>query len=1005
MFKVALANTSSSLAEAGQILEQIRSENPKHWPHGLTVGHFDGGLYLVRDKQANAAVGFVGWQERQEGLTKVGYYAIGILPEHRQQGFARDAVATMLAKKAHGVDQVRAAIVEGNTPSVRLADGLGVARKMIKKAEADSHRVDPWLLGSGLGVTGVNQAFRPLNRIMDVQDPAALSRQLSNFKTLSTPAVASADFPYLYSQMGHDLMNQKMRSGNSVTSSAEGLRRSKRMLVPVLNHMPAWSKNLNIMAPGQMFDRFNGQPPTNKRFTLNDLHAGLQEQVKDRGVHKHYQQFAESPLAAYQQTLNEIGEGLGNRPLGDVKQNLAHSLVLPAEQRSAYLNKLYSKEMASAGDFNPLMDYLEKHLTLQRPGQRNFNNVLTAMNESELFKNLRNDVGVVSHVNDYIGSGKNRAFDTLGELRNKRHFLQLWTDPVLTGTFRNAPARYGRLGDASLIIKGLGGRPMQWLGLGALGASAYPALRHWREKRGSAERPNRMTATDTLAAATALGSAGMAASYGNQQRWKLNPLARPNVLVLGGVSPTGPTANRPMDSFSTQTHAVANSLRENSDARVKVRQAFRPEVSGYGAEASGGVYGGGYGAGVKQKFFEPVNFGNTLKSRGDLYDAIVQVGATPDDAYLKSRMRDHLLRYRALTDFGQGNLHQPEIWLGARNWMRVHDQDPGSYTRLFAPGATAEDLAKFKKMTDFDSIATSSIPVNKAFHDVAFQPKVNTGPVRATLSMGGGAGGFMMVPEAKQTLAGGQMRYNPDQHTVLDDIVTALKEKHGANFQLDVLTGGANQVAAGKPGNRPLADFLHELEKRKAAGDPRFSNINFHGRVPQVSTNGMSVADAYAKSHYLFQLPGSTTAELLSMPGEHVGKVINLVPDETPNWMPKHYGRNDDFVRRHLPSARRLSINSSSRLDDLRKIIGEGLPEAMVGRSPVRADYSNVAKIVQGDIKRLKLNRLAKFGLLGLPGVAAGTYLAGRASDYMRPDVSDMSLLERLKHTVKKLTQ
>lgn len=132
MIKIARADTISSMQEAERIMEQIRREEPLHWPNGLSADHFDGGLYLVRDKQAATAVGFVGWQERREGMRKVGYYAIGILPEHRKQGLARDAVATMLAKKASQVDQVKAMIVEGNTPSVRLADGLGVPRKMVK---------------------------------------------------------------------------------------------------------------------------------------------------------------------------------------------------------------------------------------------------------------------------------------------------------------------------------------------------------------------------------------------------------------------------------------------------------------------------------------------------------------------------------------------------------------------------------------------------------------------------------------------------------------------------------------------------------------------------------------------------------------------------------------------------------------------------------------------------------------------------------------------------------
>lgn len=991
MFKIAQADTQTGRKVAAQILEKIRSEEPKHWPNGLTVDHFDGGLYLVTDKQASAPVGFVGWQERNEGLTKIGYYAIGILPEHRRNGYASDAVSTLLAKKASRVDQVRAMIVDGNTPSVRLADHLGVPRKMIKRAEDSARKIDPWLMGTGLGVTGVNHAMRPLHRILDVQKPMELRRGLEQFKLLGTSAVSSADFPYLYAQFGHDLLNQKLRSGGSVGSTAEGLRRAKRLALPVLNRLPDSLTEINWQAPVNWFDRFNGQPAKNKSFRLKDLQLGLQEQLRDRGVHRHYIEFARSPLAAYQQTLNEIGEGLGNRPLRDVKQNLAEAMVLPQAERNAFMNKLYAKEMASPGDFNPLMEYLEKHVDL--PAQRTHGSVLDAFGRSELFKHLRDDVGVVSHVNDYIGSGKNMAFDSLGELRNKRHFLQLWTDPILTGTFRNAPARYGRLGNAALAIKGLGGAPFRWLGLGALGASLYPMARHQYHKQASAEGRNRVTASDVLAAATTLGSTGAAAAYGQQNRWRINPWARPDVLVVGGVSPTGPTANRPLDSFSTQTHSVADALRTNADARVKLRPAFRPE-------SGGDSYADPYTS-SRKKFYTPVDFARSLRRRGDLYDAVMQVGASPDDAYFKARKADHMLRYRALTDFGQGNLKQPEMWLGARNWMKLHDTEPGAYTRIFAPGASASDLLKFNQFTDQSSLAVNSIPVNRAFYSVPFQPKLSTDKVRATLSMGGGAGGFLLVPEAKRTAADGSIFYDADRRNLLDDIMESLKAKHGDNFTLDVLTGGANKVPEGKPGNRPLEKFLQEIEQRKARGDARFANLNLHGRVPQVADKGLSVADAYSKSHYLFQLPGSTTAELLSMPGENVGRVINLVPDEAPEWMPKHYGINDDFVRSQLPTARRLNIASSTRLQDLQKIMEEGLPAPLTGRTPLRADYTQAAQTVVNDIRRLKLNRLAKFGLIGLPGALGAGYMASRAGDLIRPDPADMSVWDKLKQRLK----
>ena len=81
--------TASGLPDTKNILDAIYNENPSHWPNGLTADHFDGGLYMVRKEASREPVGFVGWQERREGFDKVGYYSIGILPEHRRNGFAK----------------------------------------------------------------------------------------------------------------------------------------------------------------------------------------------------------------------------------------------------------------------------------------------------------------------------------------------------------------------------------------------------------------------------------------------------------------------------------------------------------------------------------------------------------------------------------------------------------------------------------------------------------------------------------------------------------------------------------------------------------------------------------------------------------------------------------------------------------------------------------------------------------------------------------------------------
>lgn len=162
MFKVSYVSTVDGLKEAQSIMDRIYQENPKHWPYGLTAGHFDGGVYLVREKRSNTPIGFVGWQERTKAkalrlstlkeagspkipyfdnfakamgvrMEKVGYYSVGILKEFRRNHFAKEALSKLIAIKSAGVDRVQALIVSDNAPSLALADSLGV-EKQVKKA-------------------------------------------------------------------------------------------------------------------------------------------------------------------------------------------------------------------------------------------------------------------------------------------------------------------------------------------------------------------------------------------------------------------------------------------------------------------------------------------------------------------------------------------------------------------------------------------------------------------------------------------------------------------------------------------------------------------------------------------------------------------------------------------------------------------------------------------------------------------------------------------------------
>jgi L-amino acid N-acyltransferase YncA len=148
--------SASSLEDTQTILDDIYKENPTHWPNGLSAECFDGGLYMVRKQASREPVGFVGWQERREGFDKVGYYSIGILPKHRRNGFAKQAVAQLIEKKASEVDVVKALVVSNNKPSLALAEKLDNVVMDIKQANSFLDAVKPYtgsLVGSAVGGT------------------------------------------------------------------------------------------------------------------------------------------------------------------------------------------------------------------------------------------------------------------------------------------------------------------------------------------------------------------------------------------------------------------------------------------------------------------------------------------------------------------------------------------------------------------------------------------------------------------------------------------------------------------------------------------------------------------------------------------------------------------------------------------------------------------------------------------------------------------------------------
>ena len=123
--KQAAAVDMSAREEARDIMKKIYDEDPSYWPYGLNIpGHES--LYIIRDNMTKAAAGFVGWQEMVEDGKRVGSYSIGILPEYRNKGFAKEAVSKVLRIKSAAVDEVRAYVMKHNGPSHALANSLGV---------------------------------------------------------------------------------------------------------------------------------------------------------------------------------------------------------------------------------------------------------------------------------------------------------------------------------------------------------------------------------------------------------------------------------------------------------------------------------------------------------------------------------------------------------------------------------------------------------------------------------------------------------------------------------------------------------------------------------------------------------------------------------------------------------------------------------------------------------------------------------------------------------------
>jgi len=83
---------------------------------------------VLRRDPLKPMIGHIGFhQPPQDGVLEIGYT---VMPRHRRQGYAHEAVLAMMrwANKEHSITRFRVSIAPGNEPSLALAAKLGFER-------------------------------------------------------------------------------------------------------------------------------------------------------------------------------------------------------------------------------------------------------------------------------------------------------------------------------------------------------------------------------------------------------------------------------------------------------------------------------------------------------------------------------------------------------------------------------------------------------------------------------------------------------------------------------------------------------------------------------------------------------------------------------------------------------------------------------------------------------------------------------------------------------------
>lgn len=464
----------------------------------------------------------------------------------------------------------------------------------------------------------------------------------------------------------------------------------------------------------------------------------------------------------------------------------------------------------------------------------------------------------------------------------------------------------------------------------------------------------------------AIGAGGLAGAYSLAQ---LPALLRQKhkLVVYGGPRDYEPDLSKPTDSFSSQTRAHYQKLKELLGDKVDVVHQKADGFSGFGK--------------LKNKL-------QYLKDHGDA-SGVLQVGhqgGTPGSSLISHNQA----RYRAGSDFGLGSfVTSAKEYDGNDSAMRIREK-PSYWDRILIPGDHADLGDGYKSR--LGNISTGNIPTSSIFGKTEYSPikgeppvttnganalgqqlpiQVSPGKVKSLLTVGGGSGIPIFFREGMT---------DPKARTYLDDILDAHRKVYGAgNFELEMLAG-IKPDAKGVYGTsraHEVTPFMKHIQESLASGDPRFKDLKLTNQLPQPE-----LAKRFANVNNVIVSPGSTVAELMSMKGEHIPRIINALPNlDSYGFQALHFPENAKVVEQKMPGSSTVKYDSPTRMEDLAKALQTKLAP-VDGRVPYASEYkvpggASMAETIIKDLDAAKAARGFRARVGG--GLGLGLGLGGLA--------------------------